>query len=136
MKIIVCLDDNNGMLFNNRRQSKDREIIKDLEQIIGNNKLLINSFSESLFRETPVDITVKEDFLTTAGEADFCFVENCPVAEHISNISTIIIYKWNRRYPGDFKFDINPEQAGFTVKDINWFKGFSHEKITREIYER
>lgn len=27
MKIIVCIDDKNGMMFNHRRQSKDREEI-------------------------------------------------------------------------------------------------------------
>ena len=30
MKIIVCVDDNFGMLFNNRRQSKDQMLLEDM----------------------------------------------------------------------------------------------------------
>ena len=30
MKIIVCLDDNSGMMFNRRRQSRDRVVIDDI----------------------------------------------------------------------------------------------------------
>ncbi len=30
MIIAVCTDDNNGMLFNNRRQSRDMLLIEDL----------------------------------------------------------------------------------------------------------
>ena len=28
MKVIVCVDDNNGMMFNNRRQSRDEKVIE------------------------------------------------------------------------------------------------------------
>ena len=31
MNIIVCLDDNQGMLFNKRRQSKDRQVLEDID---------------------------------------------------------------------------------------------------------
>gem|GEM_PF-5722604 len=30
MDVFVCLDDRNGMLFNHRRQSRDREVIRDV----------------------------------------------------------------------------------------------------------
>ena len=30
MKMIVCLDDRNGVSFNNRRQSRDRVVIQDI----------------------------------------------------------------------------------------------------------
>ena len=30
MKLIICVDDNNGMMFNRRRQSKDREVRHDI----------------------------------------------------------------------------------------------------------
>ena len=32
MNIIICLDDNNGMMFNKRRQSQDRILRADLER--------------------------------------------------------------------------------------------------------
>ena len=30
MKLIVCLSEGNGMMFNNRRQSRDRVLIADM----------------------------------------------------------------------------------------------------------
>ena len=30
MTLYVCLDDKNGMLFNNRRQSRDRVVLEDI----------------------------------------------------------------------------------------------------------
>ena len=30
MQIIVCLDTKNGMMFNHRRQSRDREVLNDI----------------------------------------------------------------------------------------------------------
>ena len=30
MKVIVCIDDNGGMLFNKRRQSRDRKVLEDI----------------------------------------------------------------------------------------------------------
>ena len=35
MKIIVCLDDYGGMLFNSRRQSRDRMLIDDIMMDLG-----------------------------------------------------------------------------------------------------
>ena len=46
MNIIVCLDDNLGMLFNKRRQSKDRRVLEDIEKFT--NEVLISPFSENL----------------------------------------------------------------------------------------
>ena len=38
MKVIVCVDDNNGMMFNNRRQSRDRILIEDVvKSVVGGN---------------------------------------------------------------------------------------------------
>ncbi|MBE7056156.1 MAG: ribonuclease Z [Ruminococcaceae bacterium] len=136
MKIIVCLDDNNGMLFNKRRQSKDREIIRDLIELVGENTLRINEFSTNLFEESEILPIKSNDFLEIAGENDFCMVENCHVRPCLSNISEIIVYKWNRKYPTDFIFDVNPEAEGFSLKETRNFTGYSHEKITREIYKK
>ena len=56
MKIIACLDDNNGLLFNNRRQSRDRVVIEDILKDCHNSKLWINNFSKSLFDSPHVNI--------------------------------------------------------------------------------
>ncbi len=45
MKIIVCIDDKNGMMFNHRRQSKDREVRRDMLSYIGHHRLWMNEYS-------------------------------------------------------------------------------------------
>ena len=46
MKVIVVLDSNLGMTFNNRRQSRDRKLIENIIEYIGSGKLYIEKYSE------------------------------------------------------------------------------------------
>ena len=48
MKIIVCVDNEYGMMFNNRRQSRDREVIHDIIHNI-EGVLWIGEYSKELF---------------------------------------------------------------------------------------
>ena len=41
MQIIVCVDDRGGMLFNKRRQSRDRVLIADVLSELGDKKIHI-----------------------------------------------------------------------------------------------
>ena len=41
MKLIVCLDDNKGMMFNKRRQSRDRVLIENILELRKGEKLYI-----------------------------------------------------------------------------------------------
>ena len=133
MKVIICLDDNGGMLFNNRRQSRDKEVLKDIINNLEGGKLYISPFSEKLFADYVETVIVDEAFLTKASENDSCFVENKSLRD-LSGINEIIVYKWNRVYPSDFKCDI--DFLTCTLTEIVDFKGFSHEKITKETYKR
>ncbi len=132
MKIIICLDDNGGMLFNNRRQSRDKEVLKDIINSLEGNKLYTSEFSRKLFSDYADSVIVDEDFLTVASENDVCFVENKSL-KSVLGINEIIVYKWNRIYPADFKCDIDFSKYKL-VESID-FKGFSHEKITKETYK-
>ena len=129
MKIAVCVDDNMGMLFNSRRQSRDRELIKDFVETANNNNIYIKPFSKILFEEYKV--IIDNNMLNNAQENDFCFLENESILPYIDKVNELIIYRWNRNYPYDFCFEI-PEN--FSLKESTEFKGSSHEKITKEIY--
>ena len=129
MNIALCVDDDMGMLFNSRRQSRDRELIKDFAEMAGKNKIFIAPYSEILFQE--YDVATDENMLDVAGKNDFCFVEKENILPFSSKINKLIIYKWNRKYPSDFTF-LMPE--GFTLAETYDFKGSSHEKITKEVY--
>lgn len=136
MIIIVCLDDNQGMLFNKRRQSKDAKVIEDFATLT--KEIWINSFSTKLFEGMSdtihIETNIDDAFLSKASDGEYCFVENEKLLPHIDRIEQLILYKWNRKYPSDFKLDLNLEEWKF-IESVD-FVGNSHEKITREIYAK
>lgn len=131
MKVIVCLDDNKGLLFNNRRQSRDRLVTEDIIKNLNGEKLFILPFSEKLFEGFDNICCVDCDYFSNTLSDDTFFVENVSLSE-FSNIDSVIIYKWNRVYPADFYCDIDFNE--FSLIEESEFKGNSHEKITKQIY--
>lgn len=131
MFLIMCVDKNNGILFNNRRISRDRKVIEDIFKLIEDKKLLINEFSDDLF--IPYNNVMISDIIG-ANNGEFCFVENIQPSTFESKIEKIILYDWNRDYPADTYFDIDLNE--WQLESEYEFEGFSHEKIIRKIYTR
>ena len=136
MKIIACLCNKGGLLFNHRRQSRDRVLIQNLSEYIGDGAVFINDFSSSLFLNTEMSAIEVSSPLEAAGEDDFVFVENLSLSGHESKINEMVIYKWNRDYPADFRLDVSPHDLGLSLVETSEFKGSSHDRITREIYRK
>ena len=137
MNIIICLDDNNGMMFNKRTQSQDRILRADLKEFIKDKDLYMNNYSYKLYKDIDNgNIKVSENFLEQCTENDFCLVEDKLLNNYINKINNIIIYKWNRIYPSDLYFDINLTSNSWELLETKEFEGSSHEKITRIIYRR
>ena len=132
MTVIVCLDDRGGLLFNRRRQSRDRLVIEDILATVGGRRLFAAPFSAPLF--AGAELLMDAAFLSLAGAEDFCFVEDRPVTPYLAQIDTLIAYRWNRAYPADVYLDL--PLANWRLLETTEFKGFSHEKITREVYAR
>lgn len=132
MTVAICVDDNNGMLFNNRRLSRDRELINDLFKLCIGKNILINNFSYALFSETNEKIFVDDNFLSIAGKNDVCFVENIDINKYFDKIDRIILYHWNRKYPSDMKLNI--DLSHYKMINREDFAGSSHDNITREEY--
>lgn len=159
MFLIVCLDDNNGMMFNHRRQSRDGEVIKDILSFTNGHRILMNGYSRRLFDlyKEEIDesenlsrsfkasedkkqvletlLVTHEEFLTQAGEDDFCFVENESISPYLPRIQGFLIYRWNRVYPYDQTFPASLLE-NFRIESTKEFVGSSHDKITREFYQR
>ena len=129
MILIYCIDERNGLLFNNRRQSRDRVLIERIMNF-ANGKMFINGFSKKLF--DGYDVTVSNDFLSLAKDGDYCFVEDADA--DIIKAEKVILYNWNRHYPSDKKFNFDLIKAGFTLVSTDEFTGSSHDKITEQIY--
>lgn len=67
MIIILCLDNNNGMMFNDRRQSQDRGLREYIAEMTKGEKVYMNAYTEKLYEEIN-DPVVCEDFLHKAGK--------------------------------------------------------------------
>ena len=77
---------------------------------------------------------VDRNFLEKAKEEDFCFVEGENLAGYEGKITEIVLYKWNRDYPADVFFEV--DLSKWRLEERKDFSGYSHEKITKEIYNR
>ena len=129
MTLYICLDDRSGLQFNKRRQSRDAAVLEDIRSRI-RDKLLIEAFSEKLIREAEIPYVMAPE---TA--MDY-FAEDIPAQEVLEKTCKIVIYRWNRHYPSDIRWEPDLESMGFTLKETTEFPGTSHEKITREVYAR
>lgn len=133
MNIFVCVDEDGGMLFNKRRQSKDRKVREKMFEIASGNPIFMNHYSSKQFDEGN-DIIIDEEFLNMAGEDDFCFIENVDLPE--CGIKKLYIFNWNRKYPSDVRFDYNMTANGLKMLHREEFSGSSHENITLLVYGR
>ena len=134
MILIVCLDERKGMMFNNRRQSSDKVVISKILEITNGAMLWLNSYSQGLFKQVNIPLTVDDDFLQKAGGGDFCFVENADIAQYTPKIEKIYVFQWSRHYPADIYFPLDLAEYKLIAKSD--FLGNSHEKITLEVYEK
>ena len=132
MIVFVCLDDNNGMMFGGRRQSRDRVVIQDILAQYECSRLWIDEYSAKLFEGMEGDISTDKDFLQKAGQGEFCFVENQRLEQVKGKIEKLIVYRWNRNYPENFSLDLDLSQ--WVLESSVDMAGFSHEKITKESY--
>ncbi len=135
MIVMLCVDDKNGMLFNRRRQSKDRVLQQHVLALAGSRRLFMSPYSRKQFTDTgSAEIIVDEAYLEKAEAGDYCFVEDGDVVSHADRIEKIILFRWNRNYPADTFFTL--DLSGYILEKTEDFAGNSHEKITKEIYRR
>ncbi|NMP36999.1 MAG: ribonuclease Z [Clostridiales bacterium] len=135
MILMACVDDNMGMLFNKRRQSQDKVLRAHILDITANSRLWMNYYSARQFEpDTEPQINIDENFLSKAAPGEFCFTEDVDVGVYEQQVEKIILFKWNRRYPGDLHFNIN--LSNWRLVESHDFVGSSHEKITEEVYVR
>lgn len=133
MTVFVCLDDNNGMMFNGRRQSRDKAVVERVCEISGSSRLYANLYSSPLF-DGADNLITDDDPMGVSQNGDYCFIENLSLKDYLHKIEKIIIYRWNRKYPSDFKFDV--DVSSWKYESRFEFKGNSHDLITEEVYTK
>lgn len=153
MILIACLDDNGGMMFGGRRQTRDRLVNRHILEMT-KGQLIMTAASVKMFRALPEElekdgaspeetetlgklveqIRVEPDPLHAAGPGDFVFDEETPPGRFADRIRRLVIYHWNRVYPADIWFDLDLT-VGWTRKAMQNITGSSHDPVTIEVYE-
>lgn len=129
MTLYICLDDRNGLKFNKRRQSRDAAVLEDIRSQL-TAALLIDPYSETLILGAGIPYVLPPEI------AEDFFAEDVPSEELLAQTEKIVIYRWNRHYPADVRWEPDLEKQGFALRETTEFPGTSHEKITREVYEK
>lgn len=133
MKVISIVDDDYGIMFNNRRVSKDSVLNEHIIKMLDGRKLWLSLYSKQLFGDYE-NLEVNQEF-GFAGKDDFCFVEDSEIVSYEDMVDEVYLYKWNRKYPSDVKFP-KDMLKDFDMDGAADFEGNSHEKITEERYVR
>ena len=133
MKLIVCVEDRYGMLFNRRRVSRDQAVTDRILTMSADGVLWVNSFSLGLF-PGEARVCVDDAFLKRAHDTDYCFLENEDIRPYLSRVKELILFRWNRRYPFDVAFPFEVCFGKWQLVSREDFPGNSHESITLEVY--
>lgn len=136
MIIIAAVDNRNGLMFNNRRQSQDKVLREKILELTAGSKLWVSHYTEKQFANMGLcrQLNIDDNLLNEAAPGEYCFIENSSLQKSEQWIEKIILFKWNRDYPGDFYFDINLSSDKWNLTHSEDFAGSSHEKITMEVY--
>lgn len=130
MILIVCLDMHDGMRFNRRRQSTDKDVIARILDMFGDDKIAVRPCSEKLF---------SADRITVPGnplESDVYFAEEICSIPPPNAVEKLVVFRWDKIYPADEKFPMKKFLEEFSIKESVSFPGNSHDTITLEVYER
>lgn len=161
MILIACVEDAMGMMFHERRVSRDKAVCEDILRTSRDGILYMEEYSRRLFQEFDapnISLTEgspaldsrafqqeKDGVRGAAGPLDakqaesgktmtqYFFAER-PGAVCEADISEMILYRWNRRYPADQYFPIDLD--GWELLHSEEFAGTSHDKITKESWRR
>lgn len=126
MNVIVCLGDNNGLLFNNRRVSRDLTILNDIFKYT--DRIYVDNFSSDLI-----------DFYNLRDKTSFLNIKDVEKGKYyfnevyndIKDVEKLIVYFFNRSYPHDFDFII---RENYILESEEEFAGNSHDLITKKVY--
>lgn len=133
MKVIVCLDDQNGMMFNHRRLSRDRYIYEDAINQFGKENIVVKPQTAMLFGAE--DMICRDDLPCTSLE-QYQWIEDDDLASFQDDIIEVVAYYWHRLYPSDLKLALDFHDGSWKIVDQKDFPGYSHDVITRIIYQK
>ena len=133
MNLIVCVDERNGMAFSGRRLSKDCVVLDKIKNLCSSKRLFLNTYTANLF-DVKDNLCIDDKFLELANEEDWCFAENVDVSAYADSVKSVVLFNWNRKYPFDLTFPMEIYAQSWKLVGKEEFSGYSHDKITMEVY--
>ncbi len=133
--VALCVDDDNGMTFFGKRQSRDRSLISEFVHSNRNRPIYISPFSAKLFSEYE-GINICEDPLGDCVDGGICFIENIDITPYLDIIDMIVLYRWNMSYPADTYFTPDLRKQKYRYLGALDIRGSSHDNITKESYKK
>ena len=127
MTLILWAGKNGEMLFNRRRCSRDRAVIADILTIYAVDQICVSAYSAPLFAGARMIDSLEE------AKKDVLFLEDLPLSLALTMADKLIVYRFDRVYPANVYLEIPND---FQLRKSTEFAGFSHDKITREVYEK
>jgi hypothetical protein len=127
MTLILWAGKNGEMLFNRRRCSQDRAVIADILAQFPLSDICVSAYSAPLFEGARVISQL------TDAKGRVLFLEDLPLSPALALAKKLIVYRFDRIYPANVRLQIPPI---FTLTESRELTGYSHDKITREVYEK
>ncbi|MBF0579215.1 hypothetical protein IM774_05360 [Erysipelotrichaceae bacterium RD49] len=129
MNAIFIVDQENGLAFNHRPQSRDRMLMDDLKSLV-DEPIQAESYFGRMAASYGVPITD-----TLEDDNGWVLFDHNPTPEEASQIDKILLYRFmDVEYPADqiLSLDFSP----FACIAQTEFAGSSHDCIVRKVFER
>lgn len=133
MTVICAVDDDMGLSFNGRRQSRDRAVTERICELCREMPVHTTASGARLLPEG-TEVYLSEDPLRDTPEGEGCFIETMDPAEAADRVERVILFRWNRHYPADVRFTLPLEDM--TLLSRVEYPGSSHERLTEEVWVR
>ena len=147
MTIIACIDLRFGLSMNGRRQTRDGVVIHDIIAETENPEVGL-TVTESTARyimsylnpvTTNVPLNIVTEIKPNQPEDSTVFIETAPIKlvhKLISHADRIVLYIWDKTYVHTDYFPDMQKNAAWSLSHVQYFKGDSHEELTKQVYER
>ena len=142
MTLIVCVDDDMGLTFAGRRQSRDRVLFARIRDKVAGREAWTSAYTASaLFPDDakrPTNWHISDIPARAAAPGEVCFAEDLSsreIANAASNgdLKEIWMYHWNRAYPGTDHFPAALLSDGWQLVSSCGFHGCAHPTILEEV---
>ena len=134
MTLILCIDDNGGIAFCGKRQSKDRVVLEDIRRISEGGCLWVSPYTQALFMEYGLEEIMPQLHTDTvpgarAQTGDYLFWEAGVEFPAGKKIEQMVLYVWGRSYPATETAQF--PKGAWALESVESLQGYSHPEIVK-----